>query len=202
MRANPKFLTAALGCALVGLAGLAPAARAEIYGWVDGNGHFTYSNLPPPDSARVTDVIPEETSRPVPGASNSARLADLAALNDRIRLLELEQARERREAQQLAAAYAPPDYYPPPLSAPAGGCGPDGTYSCSDWGPAYPVGVPYIAYGPRWTPWRHGSVPWRGGPAYSIGAVTTRSNVGNGAVVRASASARTSTSAHASAARR
>lgn len=118
---------------LVSLA-LPGVGRAEIYGWVDGNGVVTYSNLPPPAGVTVTDRIAESTPSPQAAAELNRRV-EVAALNDRIRLLELEMARAKREVV---------DYPTPPVAPNASGCGPDGTYDCGpQWGAYYPGAVLY-----------------------------------------------------------
>jgi hypothetical protein len=126
------MLAAALSCALPSI------ASAEIYGWVDGNGTFTYSNLPPPPEARVTDVIDEPSSAERASSAAKAHEAEVAALNDRIRLLQLEKDRALSLAAQRPSA---PVYMPGPEPA-AYGCGPDGSYECS--------AVPAILYGGVW----------------------------------------------------
>jgi hypothetical protein len=109
-------------------------SSAEIYGWVDGSGAVTYSNLPPPKGARLTDLIHEDPPSPQAVAESTHR-AEVSALNDRIRLLELEMARAKRESVD----------YPAPPVAPAGpGCGPDGYADCNGpWGPYYTTGILY-----------------------------------------------------------
>lgn len=139
-------LAAAMPCAAVMVAALSLACpvRAEIYGWVDPNGSFTYSNLPPPESARVTDVIPDEPAATRPSAEAS-RLAQIAALNDRIRLLELERARDRSQFGEIP----PPS--PALLAQPASyGCATDSSYDCSAYGaPFYYVNGWPVYYGAR-----------------------------------------------------
>lgn len=143
-RTVPPIL--ALTCVALVAMGFAAPCAAEIYGWVDSNGTFTYSNLPPPKDARVTDVIAEEPAR-ASGAA-PARQADIAALNDRIRLLELQRDRERMRAAEIPA---PPAYFPPAPPQPAYGCGPDGDSDCSVYGGPYYVTAigPAYYYGRR-----------------------------------------------------
>jgi hypothetical protein len=140
---------------------LAPViVRAEIYGWVDPNGEVTYSNLPPPDSARVFDVMQEQAPAAPKAVEQAARSAQLDALNDRLRLLELEQARAKRQVV---------DYPAPPPSPPGVGCGPGGAYDClSDPGPYYTTGILYGQ--PIWGLRQHDSRRHRNKP----GAMTLR----------------------------
>jgi hypothetical protein len=113
----------------VGLSAAVPAQ--QIYGWTDSNGEVTYSNLPPPKGAKVTDVIPNTPLSPA-AVQEAAQRSEISALNDRIRLLELEQARNKREVV---------DYPATPAGPPAPGvtaCGQDGYADCnSQWGPFY-----------------------------------------------------------------
>jgi hypothetical protein len=143
--------------------GLPVAAHAEIYGWVDGNGTFTYSNLPPPDSARVTDVIQEDPPASPKARADAQRLADVAALNDRVRLLELQEARQQRE---LAAAAQAAGYGPPP-PAPAdyvSACGPDSSFDCAGYAaPGYIIAGGWPAYYARGGYYRNWHAGWRGG---------------------------------------
>jgi hypothetical protein len=180
--------------ALSGICAAALAApalcHAEIYGWVDGNGTFTYSNLPPPDSARVTDVIPEDPAPSGKAKTDAARLAEISALNDRIRLLELEQARQRSE---MAAAAAAP-VYAPAAAAYAGGCGPDGTYDCSTYAAPLYLGGGWPVYYYRGA-WRNGGRyagvrPGFGGPSVgSWGGRPASVGVAHAGVARTSAAA-------------
>ncbi len=129
-------------------------ARAEIYGWVDSNGEVTYSNLPPPDSARVFDVMQEPAPSPAKAADQAAHAAQMDALNDRLRLMELEMARAKREVV---------DYPAPPPSPPGVGCGPGDAYDClADPGPYYTTG---FLYGdPFWASRQHESRRHRNRP--------------------------------------
>jgi hypothetical protein len=112
-------------------------ASAEIYGWIDPSGSFTYSNLPPPKNARVIEVIQEEpppdpaTLARAKAAADAAHQVQLQALNDRLRQLE-------REVQQVQRQPPPPVPYPV-ASAPPPGSGCDSDYfDCGVWsGPAY-----------------------------------------------------------------
>ena len=114
---------------LAGLAALAMplVCAAEIYGWIDGAGVVTYSNLPPPNGVDVTQVIHEEPVSPKAAAA-VAQQAEAAALNDRIRLLEWEVARSQRMPVDYPAV--PPAAPEPPFDV---GCAPYGYYDCNDW---------------------------------------------------------------------
>lgn len=109
-------------------------ASAEIYCWTDASGTVTYSNLPPPKGIQVTDVIAETPVSPQAQADVAHRL-EVSALNDRIRLLEFEMARAKREAVDYPA--------PAPALAPPGPpCTPDGFGDCDyPWSPYYTTGV-------------------------------------------------------------
>jgi len=109
---------------------------AEIYGWIDGAGVVTYSNLPPPGGVDVTQVIHEQPVSPK-AAAEATQQAQAAALNDRIRLLELEVARSQRVPVDYPIA--PPLAAEPPVDV---GCAPYGYYDCNDW---------YL-YNGRWWP--------------------------------------------------
>jgi hypothetical protein len=141
---------------------LPAVANAEIYGYLDSDGSFTYTNIPPPANARVTDVIHEDPPVPAKVAAEAARQSEINALNDRIRLLELENSR---------AKHVTVDYPAQPV-APAGvGCGPNGQYECSDdYGPYYTTGLLYPV-GVRY----RGNRDWHGhrGPAPQGGTHAT-----------------------------
>ncbi len=136
MRANWAFCPGFLGrgSVLLLLAGMCSPllCLAEVYGWIDSNGVVTYSNLPPPNGVDVTEVIHEVPMSPKAVAEANHR-AEIDALQDRIRLLELEQARAQRVLVD----------YPGPPPAPAGmNCAPGGYVDCSpDWGTYYTTGV-------------------------------------------------------------
>lgn len=128
------------GMVLAGAAALPLAASAEIYGWVDANGEVTYSNLPPPPGARVTDVIHDTPLSPQ-ALAEAAQRSEVSALKDRLRLLELEMARSKREVV---------DYAAPPPAPPGVGCGPDGSVDCTasyDYSPYMTTGLLYGGYG-------------------------------------------------------
>gem|GEM_PF-6016908 len=121
---------------------LPTAAWAEIYGWTDSNGQVTYSNLPPPPGVHVTDVI-HETPLSAKDVQQANYEAQIRALNDRIRLMELEETAKNRQVVDFAA--------PPP--APAGvGCGPGDSYDCNpDWGPY--ATTTFLGTGPYRSQW-------------------------------------------------
>jgi len=143
--------------ALIGvLGGLVPSqAAAEIYGWVDASGSVTYSNLPPPKSARVIDVIPEipPPSPQALAAAEAAHQSEMRALNDKVQQIE----RELQQARSAPPSYpvdAPPSYGPPPSYGAAAsyeqGCD-AAYYDCNLWdGPAYyGIGVPFWGFRPH-----------------------------------------------------
>ncbi len=145
---------------LLGSMSLPVICSAEIYGWIDGSGVVTYSNLPPPRGADVTQVIHQEPISPKAQAE-VARHAQIEALNDRMRLLEWQLARSRQ---------ADVVNYPAAPSAPASvSCG-YGDYSCNpDWA-AYDLGYfwPYgSGYGYRGR--YHGFHSGRGGFGGRVG---------------------------------
>ncbi len=129
--ANRSYAVALM---LPGLLLLPVICSAEIYGWIDGAGVVTYSNLPPPRGADVTQVIHEDPVAPKVQAE-AAREAQAAALNDRMRLLEWEVARRQQEVVNYPIA---------PAAAPSGGdCGPN-DYDCvAAWWPLYGGLWPY-----------------------------------------------------------
>lgn len=112
----------ALGAFLaIGL--FAGAGAQQIYGWTDANGDVTYSNLPPPKGAKVTDVIPDTPLSPQ-AVQEAARRSELSALKDRIRLLELEQARNKREVVDYPGTPATAEAPAPCTSDSTAGCDP------------------------------------------------------------------------------
>lgn len=135
---NPPAAARALAALLLPWAGLVftPPASAEIYGWTDASGETTYSNLPPPAGARVTDIIHETPLSPQ-AVAEAAHRTEVSELNDRIRLLELEMARQQRQVVDFAA----------PPATPAGlGCGPGGYADCNpsyDYSPYFTTGLWY-----------------------------------------------------------
>ena len=137
-RKGPGICCIAWPCAAAAIllmAGLSSAADAQqIYGWTDSNGDVTYSNLPPPKGVKIMDVIPDKPLSPA-AVQEAARRSEISALNDRIRLLELEAARNKREVADYPGE---PTASLPPLSGP---CAPDAYVDCnSQWAPYYNTG--------------------------------------------------------------
>jgi len=129
---NLRWLAALAALAALGFS--TAVCAQQIYGWTDANGQVTYSNLPPPKGVKITDIIADKPLSPQ-AVQEAARRSEISALNDRIRLLELEQARNRREVADYPAQPAPP------LAA---GCGLDGYGDCnSQWDPVYTTGLLY-----------------------------------------------------------
>ena len=93
-----------------------PSAHADIYTWVDASGTINVSNLPPPEGAKVTNIVRERAPEVLAredAAREAARLAETQALAERVRQLE--------EQVAFGARPAPPADYrlaPPPASAP------------------------------------------------------------------------------------
>jgi len=81
-------------------------ASAQLYKWVDKNGHVQYGDTPPADAARVTRLKP-----PPPGSASAPSAAakkDAAGKDKGEKALTPEQAfqkrqKERQEAEQTAA---------------------------------------------------------------------------------------------------
>jgi len=152
----------ALAAALLMVCAVPSVCSAEIYGYIDSSGTFTYSNLPPPKDARVTDVIPEDPASRVQPSETAVRLAQVAALNDRVRLLELENERAR---------HAPLDFPAPP--AVVNGCtdGYGDPIDCAGGSGPYFSGLPYAYYPtaiwPAYYPGGRGN--WRGHGGYQGG---------------------------------
>ncbi len=118
-------------------------ASAEIYAWIDPSGAVTYSNLPPPPSARVFDVI-KETPPPTPeaqAAADAAYRARMKELDERLQQMEREIAMTRQPMMPAPQPYpyepSNAGYAPPPSYGP--GCDPE-YFDCGGWyGPAYYV---------------------------------------------------------------
>jgi hypothetical protein len=102
-------------CLALALAAAAAAAHADIYTWVDKKGVTNVSNLPPPDDAKVTNVLrtqPKDAAREA-AAREAARQAEVRALAERVQQLQSDVEQARREPPPVLA-YAPP---PPPYAA-------------------------------------------------------------------------------------
>jgi hypothetical protein len=176
----PRVLRTFLAAAIAAAA-FAPAARADIYTWLDAKGQLNVSNFPPPDDARLLKVMqtisPDASAAgPAPSAAPPVpRPPDAQALADRVRQLEAEVDMARSQPPVVYAPPAPPvvQYFvqasPPvvqyvvneaPPSYPAGpwgagyGCDPS-WYSCSFWPGYYPS---FVVVGPA-----NGSRPFKPG---------------------------------------
>ncbi len=142
---------------LAGAVGSQPA-RADIYTWVDAAGTINLSNVAPPESVHVTNVL-RASAKPA-AAREAARQAEVQALEDRVRQLESEAESARRQPtpqmEYRAAQSPPPIQYvaiPSPAPAPyAAATVPSPNYGCDPtqiecwlWAPgAYPTGVVLI----------------------------------------------------------
>ncbi len=96
--------TAFLTVLFTGLIGV-QLAHADIYTWVDPSGNVNLSNIAPPENVHVTNVV-HATALP-PAARESARQAEVQALEDRVRQLESE-AQRQPPPQQIEYRPAPP----------------------------------------------------------------------------------------------
>jgi hypothetical protein len=137
-------------CVFAMCAVVSAGAHAEIYAWVDGEGHMTLSDHVPPPGARVVEVVSEPSSAaaPVPrtarddSANATIQDAKVQRLTQRVQQLE----------QQLAATQSAPQYAPP--AAPQySAATPALPYGCQYWAdcgpwwstPAYPVTFGVVA---------------------------------------------------------
>jgi len=105
-------------CAVLAFAIASASAHADIYTWIDKKGLTNVSNLPPPDGAKVTNVLhtaPKDAAREA-AARDAARQSELRALNERVQQLQAEVEQARREPP-IGFAYAPPP--PMPYAAPS-----------------------------------------------------------------------------------
>jgi hypothetical protein len=97
---------------LMGLAAMAgmPQAHAEIYTWVDASGAVNVTNLPPPKTARVTNVIAETPPRVITPAEAAAAAArqEAQALAARVQELEWQVEQARAVPPPPPIVYAPP----------------------------------------------------------------------------------------------
>ena len=96
--------TAFLTVLFTGTIGL-QLARADIYTWVDATGNINLSNIAPPESVHITNVVHAMAQPPV--AREAARQAEVQALEDRVRQLESE-AQRQPPPQQIEYRPAPP----------------------------------------------------------------------------------------------
>jgi hypothetical protein len=111
MKAHPSNRTRAVSASLI-VAGLCamPAARADVYTWIDADGNVNVGNLRPPESARILGVTREN-----PAAKAQAAAAREAARQDEVKALAQRVAELESKAQ--AAFDAPPAvYHAPPVS--------------------------------------------------------------------------------------
>ena len=111
-----RWITVCLALA----AAAAGPAYADIYTWVDKDGVTHVSNVPPPEDVRVTKVAraaPKDPAR-VAAARESARLAEMRALRERVDELSKE-VEHSRDAMPPPYAAAPAMAFAPPAAAPA-----------------------------------------------------------------------------------
>jgi hypothetical protein len=151
-----RFLRSALPALLFGALG-SGLAQADIYTWVDRSGTINVSNLAPPEGAQVMSIIhasaPEAAARDA-AARETARQAEVQALNERMRQLEGEIELASRQAppadyrpilappvmQYVVNIASPPEQYPVDATPQAyAGCNP-GWIGCGLWW-AYPASV-------------------------------------------------------------
>ena len=117
--ATRHHLKAAVLLAVLAASLDAVTTRADIYVWTDAAGVTQVSNLPPPAGSlgvSVTRSSPRDAAQEA-AAREAARLAEVRALDDRVRQLEAEAEQARREAA-LAIAVAQPRYIPAAASPP------------------------------------------------------------------------------------
>ena len=146
LRYRPHVLLAGV---MLAASSLAPVARADIYVWSDAIGVTHVSNLPPPEGTRdvsVTRARPRDAAQET-AAREAARLAEVRALDQRIRELEAEAEHTRREASRVVEAALPLPALPAPAPvvivvappsppAPAYAAGPcDFGWSSCGWNP-------------------------------------------------------------------
>jgi hypothetical protein len=151
------------GIPLLAMLLAAPAARADIYTWVDASGTLNVSNLAPPTGVQVINVVVHHDPPPAPpappnAALDAARDAEVQALNARVDALrdEVEQAHRRMAAQADYWSAAPPPQaevydagdtagygYDAPVTQVSMGCDPSWWGCAYGWNPygayAYPV---------------------------------------------------------------
>lgn len=99
-----------------------PETQADIYRWVNEEGSVVYSDSPPADRNRVTDVFVSDKSAPSAPPASSPSL-EMQALARQVEQLRDELAEERRARRAAEYAVQAP---PPPAVAPAeaGACDP------------------------------------------------------------------------------
>src|SRR5215831_10271489 len=120
----PGLATAAVVAALAGVVNV-PLAHADIYTWTDAKGRVNISNLDPPEGVRVTNVVHETAPDPAAAAEArraAARDAEMAALSERVRDLQVEVEVNKRlaaMADNRAAYQSPPSVQYVADSAPA-----------------------------------------------------------------------------------
>jgi hypothetical protein len=134
-----RLLCTCFTLVLVGTFGL-QLARADIYTWVDPSGTVNVSNLAPPEGVRVNKVIRESapnTRARDDAARDAARQAEVQALAERVRQLQDEVDRARRQVPMQADYRAiPPPVVPyqvepaPPPAQYAADVAPSTTIGC------------------------------------------------------------------------
>jgi hypothetical protein len=113
-RSRPIRLSLALIASVAAALALSQRAHADIYTWVDASGAVNVTNLPPPKTARVINVV-AESPRPV---VTPADLAAAAARQEARALAERVQELERQVEQARAVPPPPPVVYAPAPVAP------------------------------------------------------------------------------------
>jgi hypothetical protein len=152
---------ATLLMALAGM-GASPAARADVFTWVDKSGRVNVSNLDPPADAHVTSVVHVNAPKVTPAAADAAResrhQAEVAALAEQVRQLQDEvKAAQRpppapqpryRVAAVPRVPYAAGDWAPDasPYAyaaspAPAPDCDPSWAGCAPFWGPGFATSI-------------------------------------------------------------
>ena len=127
---------------------------ADVYTWTDANGKVNVSNLTPPDSANVSNVVHESPRPPAPPPASvpaAVPQPEIQFLAERVRQLEYEVEFARRQPPHpMQYAFMPPppimQYAPEPEPQPSYGCDPawNGCWNgwANGWGfGSYPVGV-------------------------------------------------------------
>ncbi|TMG81019.1 MAG: DUF4124 domain-containing protein [Betaproteobacteria bacterium] len=156
-----RLLLPAFTLVLAGTFGL-QQAHADIYTWVDASGIVNVSNLAPPEGVRPTKVIRESapnTKARDDAARDAARQAEVQALAERVRQLQDEVDRARRQVpvpMQMDYRPIPPPAIPyeveptPPPAQYAANVAPSTSFGCDlgwmgcglGWGQAlYPPSI-------------------------------------------------------------